>query len=327
MDKYRITFNFPGMVSMKRYAILFLLALGLVAFTEAQERSLFILHTNNTNGELENCYCPDHPMGALEKRVVFVDSFRQVHPSAILVDAGDLFTIVKRDFKDSLVVETYKLLHYDAILPGDQELARDSSEVNQLLAITGSTIVGTNLAIDVVSGMVSYRIIEREGVRIAILGIMDPYALKYYSQEVKDRIALRDPIKSLQSSLEFLKGKADVFLVLTHEGVDRDEALARQVEGVHVIIGSHSQSVLKEPERVNNTLIVQAGKEGYYVGVVELKLKGTEVVGKTGYVEPMTLERPDDPRVMKMIHEYEQRTGRINRRKLKLQQEQHGTTD
>ena len=34
----------------------------------AQNKKLYILHTNNTNGALENCYCPDHPFGAVEKR-------------------------------------------------------------------------------------------------------------------------------------------------------------------------------------------------------------------------------------------------------------------
>ncbi|MFQ6612266.1 MAG: hypothetical protein ACE5D2_04110 [Fidelibacterota bacterium] len=311
----------------KLHVNLFLLIVCLVSLLGAQERSLFILHTNNTNGALENCYCPDHPLGALEKRVVFVDSFRQEHPNTILVDAGDLFTVVKRDFKDSLVVEAYRLLGYDAILPGDQEITRDFEEVNQLLAITGATIVGTNLPAEAIEGMVSYKLMEQDGIRIAILGIMDIYAFKYYPTKVRERTTLQGPRKLLESTLKFLQGKADVIIVLTHEGMDLDETLARQVGGIDLIVGSHSQSLLTEPKEVNGTMIVQAGKEGYYVGVVELKLEGTTVAAISGHVEAMTQDRPDDPRVMKMITEYEQRTGRINRRKLKLQQEQGGTTD
>ena len=43
----------------------------------AQEKVIYILHTNNTNGALENCYCPDKPYGAVEKRSVFVKEFMQ----------------------------------------------------------------------------------------------------------------------------------------------------------------------------------------------------------------------------------------------------------
>jgi 2',3'-cyclic-nucleotide 2'-phosphodiesterase (5'-nucleotidase family) len=74
---------------------------------------------------------------------------------------------------------------------------------------------------------------------------------------------------------------------------------------------------LDKPEEVNGTLIVQAGKEGYYVGIAELIINGKDVVSKSGRIDTMKFEMPDDERVMNFIHEYEQKSGRINRRKLK----------
>ena len=109
------------------------------------EDSLFILHTNNTNGALENCYCPDHPLGSLEKRVVFVKEFRAEHPKTILVDVGDFTTFSHDGFKDSLVMEAYNLMPYDAILLGDQELAMDTKKINELLLKSRAPIIGTNL--------------------------------------------------------------------------------------------------------------------------------------------------------------------------------------
>ena len=91
----------------------------------SQEKTLYILHTNNTNGALENCYCPDHPFGAVEKRTVFISEFLNKHSNVILLDAGDIFTMTHQAFKDSLMAEAYRLLPYDAILPGDQELMMD----------------------------------------------------------------------------------------------------------------------------------------------------------------------------------------------------------
>jgi len=102
-----------------------ILAVLLSAGLSAQDQTLFILHTNNTNGALENCYCPDHTFGSVEKRTVFVEEFINRHPNTILVDAGDIFTMTHQLFKDSLMAEAYALLPYDAILPGDQELTMD----------------------------------------------------------------------------------------------------------------------------------------------------------------------------------------------------------
>jgi len=292
----------------------------------AQESSLYILHTNNTNGALENCYCPDHPLGALEKRAVFIDRFIKKNPNTILLDAGDMFTLSNRDFKDSLVVQAYKLMPYDALLPGDQELVREKKELKALLSVTGATIVGTNLD-NKSLGAVPYKIVQRNGVKTAILGVLDSYALKYYPQEIKDRIKISDPEAAVKETLEKLKGKADIFLVLTHQGADLDAAFAKKIDGLDIIIGAHSQSLIRNPEIINNASIFQAGKDGYYVGVIELKLKDNKLVSVEGRVEALTLDMPDDPRIMSMITEYELRTGNVNRRKLQILKENDGTAN
>ncbi|MBT3662895.1 MAG: hypothetical protein HOG73_00690 [Candidatus Marinimicrobia bacterium] len=298
-----------------------ILAVLLSAGLSAQDQTLFILHTNNTNGALENCYCPDHTFGSVEKRTVFVEEFINRHPNTILVDAGDIFTMTHQLFKDSLMAEAYALLPYDAILPGDQELTMDSDKIGHLLDLMKTKIVATNITIDSDNHFVKSHIVNKRGSKVAILGIMDPYAVKYYSDEIKEKIKLNNPIDAVKSEMEILKNKADIFVLLTHQGADLDVAFAEKVKGIDVIVGSHSQSAMDEPKEVNGTLIVQAGKEGYYVGTVEMVLKGKEVVSKTGRIDTMKFTMPDDDRVMNMIHEYENKTGRINRRKLKMKEE------
>ena len=236
----------------------------------AQERTFYILHTNNTNGALENCYCPDHPFGAVEKRSIYVSNFLKKHPNTILLDAGDIFTMTHQSLKDSLMAEAYNQLPYDVILFGDQELTMSDTELNQLVAQMDIPVVGTN--IDHPETVKSH-IIEKEGLRIAILGIIDPYAVKYYPKDVREKIELSDPIESIQAEMKRLKDKADIFILLTHQGADLDYAIAEKINGLHTIIGGHSQSAIETPETVNGALIAQAGKEGYYIGVVELIIK------------------------------------------------------
>ena len=91
-----------------------------VTVVYSQDRSLYILHSNNTNGALENCYCPDHPLGSIEKRALYVQDFIKSHPRTLVVDAGDFFTMSKKLLKDSLVCEAYATIPYDALLLGDQ---------------------------------------------------------------------------------------------------------------------------------------------------------------------------------------------------------------
>ena len=55
-----------------------------------------------------------------------------------------------------------------------------------------------------------------------------------------------------------------------------------------------------------------------YIGVVELIIKDGNVVEQSGRIDTMKLAMPDDQRIMQMIEEYEQRSGRINHQKSKL---------
>ncbi len=74
---------------------------------------------------------------------------------------------------------------------------------------------------------------------------------------------------------------------------------------------------------VNNILISQAGREGYYVGVIELKLsKYKKVDERLISTVSMTQEMPDHDRVMDLVKYYEDTSGLINRKKLKAL---HGT--
>ncbi|MBC8345629.1 MAG: hypothetical protein ISR82_01260 [Candidatus Marinimicrobia bacterium] len=298
-----------------------LLAVFLSAGIFAQDQTLYILHTNNTNGALENCYCPDHPFGAVEKRTIFIEDFIRKHPNTILVDAGDFFTMTHQSFKDSLMAEAYALLPYDAILPGDQELTMDSDKIEHLLGLMKTKIVATNITINGVNNFVKSHIVNKGGFNIAILGIMDPYAVKYYSEDIKEKIQLSDPVEAVKAEMEILKDKAEIFILLTHQGADLDHAFAEKVKGLHMIVGSHSQSAMDNPKEVNGTLIVQAGKEGYYVGTAELIINKEGLVTKSGRIDTMTFDMPDDSRVMEMIYEYETKTGRINRQKLKMKEE------
>ena len=281
----------------------------------AQDGKLYILHTNNTNGALENCYCPIRPFGAVEKRSVYFSDFVKENPNTLILDSGDIFTMTHEHLKDSLMAEAYNLLSYDAILLGDQELTMDSTSLVDLTKLMGKNIVATN--IDYPGALKSHIVIKNK-LRIAILGIVDSYAFKYYPKEVKDKINLIDPVKAVKAEMKRLKRKADVFILMTHQGADLDYVIAEKIKGLDVIIGAHSQSALEKPEIINGALITQAGKEGYYIGVIELLIKKGKVASQIGKIDTMKLEMPDDPTIMGMIEEYEKRSGRINHRKLDL---------
>jgi len=301
--------------------IIFFLIACLASSLAAQKKSLYVLHTNNTNGALENCYCPDNPFGSIEKRSIYVNNFIKENPNTVLLDAGDFVTMSQQSLKDSLVAEAYGLLPYDALLYGDQELVMDSRTLNRLRGQLSTTLVGTNIDR---SDLFTSKIIRRKGLRIAVMGIVDPYSIKYYPDEIKNRIRLSDPVKAVKDEMKKLSNRADIFILMTHQGYDLDLSIAKKIDGLDLIIGAHSQSAIESPKEVNGALIVQAGKSGYYIGVVEIKMNKGKVVEKSGRLDTMKFEMPDDPRIMQMIEEYENKSGRMNRQKQKLKEKSDG---
>ena len=63
---------------------------------------------------------------------------------------------------------------------------------------------------------------------------------------------------------------ADLIIAITHAGVEEDRELAREVSGIHVIVGGHCHTALFEPVIEEETIIVQAGSMLEYLGVLEL---------------------------------------------------------
>ena len=48
-----------------------------------------------------------------------------------------------------------------------------------------------------------------------------------------------------------------------------------------------------------------------------------KVVEKSGRLDTMKFEMPDDPRIIEMIEEYEKKSGRMNMKKKKLKEKSH----
>ena len=301
---------------LARFIYLFFIVFAVNVYSQA---SLFILHTNNTNGALENCYCPDHPLGSIEKRSLYINDFINSNPRTLVLDAGDFFTMSKNLLKDSLVCEAYATIPYDGILLGDQELTRDEKFLNNVLPKLESSIILSNLEEPSLSFVRKYKVIKRGGLSIGVIGILGGNAMKYYPKNIKDSIVLTDPASTVNEIVKRIRPRTDVIILLSHQGFDQDQVLAKSLKGVNIILGAHSQTVPKEPVIINDIFISQAGREGYYVGLIELKLnKYKKIEEHIMSTISMTQDMPDHPRIMELIKYFEDTTGLINRKKLQV---------
>ncbi|WP_347548958.1 bifunctional UDP-sugar hydrolase/5'-nucleotidase [Pseudalkalibacillus hwajinpoensis] len=141
------------------------------------------------------------------------------------------------------------------------------------------------------SWAIPYTIHELDGVKVGIIGITIPYE-QFYSLL---GWSIQAPLTMLQELVNDVSNQADVVMLMSHMGLGNDEQIAREINGIDVIIGAHTHHVLKHGMMVKDTLITQAGKNGNYVGEVTLcyDSESKEVTEKEAYAVSIRHRKED----------------------------------
>ena len=303
--------RFPSVTQFTSFFTLFVVLL-LIPF-QAQAVDIYLLHTNNTNGALENCLCPGKSYGSIEKRIHYVRDWLKDHPNSILVDAGDFLSSTRRTLKDSIAFRGYEMMPYDAVALGDQEFFRGIPFLSGLMEDSDLPFVASNLQQPQLPNLQSEILIERNGITFGIFSVLDPSIFRFYPKSVSEVVDFLSYEEVATRQAAALSEKADVVVMLSHLGIEKDRELAALVEEIDVIVGGHTQTILQEPEKIGNTLIVQAGKDGYYVGELKLTFdEEKELQSYSGKLIPMDISMPNDPVMVNMIIEY----NRLKRQRL-----------
>lgn len=134
-------------------------------------------------------------------------------------------------------------------------------------------------------GVKEYTILERGGVYYAIFGLFGadaddcaPNSGMVYEEPVD---AAKRIVSAAVSECETTYGAHPVVVCLSHSGTSggkgEDFDLAKNVDGIDVIVSGHTHTTLEAPIEVNGTLIVSASEYGRQLGVLKLRLNGNGV--------------------------------------------------
>jgi len=148
-----------------------------------------------------------------------------------------------------------------------------------------------------------YAILVRDGVRFGLLGLTEPEFPM--GSGLTTRVAVGDATEAAARYVPELRAQADLVIVLSSLGKDADEALAAAVQGIDVIVGSKSAILMQEPVRVGNTLIVQQGYLGEWLGLLRVRYDAQGILD-VATAQPLTLgpDYPDDPSLAALVARY-----------------------
>lgn len=153
-----------------------------------------------------------------------------------------------------------------------------------------------------------YTMREMGGARIAIVGQAFPRTkianparfIPDWSFDIFDR-ELQELVDQIRA-----EEKPDAVIVISHNGMDVDLAMASRVNGVDVILGGHTHDGVPQPTIVKNdggqTLVCNVGSNGKFVGVMDLDVRGGKVHGYKYSLMPVFSELlPADPAMTQLI--------------------------
>ncbi len=282
---------------------------------------LTILHVNDTHGRIlpyiESSKSKTGIVSGAAYLAKMIQEERSQNPDGtLLLSAGDMFqgTPVSNLFKGQPVIDVMNYLKFDAMTIGNHEFDWGMDTFKRLVVSSRVPYLSANIKDDrgrYLPGVKPYIIVARKNLKIAIIGLTTPEVLFITKPGHLKKVVVYRPEDILPRLIKKVRDEgANVIIVLSHLGLDADKELAQRVSGIHVIVGGHSHTALETPIVIGDTIIVQAGCNGLFLGVLKLRVDPA-----TGIITRHTEERefkevladedrPYDKEVEKIVHAY-----------------------
>jgi len=199
----------------------------------------------------------------------------------LVLDAGDLlfpYPSLPEGQREQLTARSelmflaYRKMGLDAFAPGELDFLLGKNFL--LSKATETAFLSANILDKATKKPLFTPSIIKEvaGVRVGIFGLIDQ---NLNLGPAQGDVEIEDSTSSARKAVESLKAQqADLIIGLTHLGFSLDQKLARDVDGIDIIIGGHTGMRLDKPTRIGKTIVCQAPMRGQYLGRLDLTLVG-----------------------------------------------------
>lgn len=266
---------------MKRAAYILITILSIMHIKASGESlNIKIVETSDVHGNFfpYNFITRQPWSGSLARAATYIDSLRKTdgNESVILLDNGDFLqgqpTVYYYNFIDTvtphIASRIYDYLGYDAATIGNHDVETGHEVYDRVIRTAPMPMLGANI-IDTASGnpyLKPYCIIERQGIKIAVLGLITPAIPAWLPNTLWSGLRFDDMELTARKWMNEIKQteKPDIVVGLFHSGHDVDKktaefienaslSVARNVPGFDVVMMGHDH------RRYNSKLLNAAG--------------------------------------------------------------------
>lgn len=242
----------------------------------------------------------------MARRATAIKQERTNNKGIVLVlDAGNTLAgqWLAQETQGRVMVEAMNAMAYDAMTLGQVDFQLGLDQLKQRAAEAKFPFLAANLVntTDKQPLFKATTIIERQGTKIGIIGLTEPEAIQLPG--VKEKVTALNTIETVRRYVGELRGQVDILILLSHLGIDQDKTVAQQVQGIDIIIGGNTRQLMDKPDKVGNTLIVQQGYRGEWMGRLQASF-GADGAVKDGQEQIISLEAnfADDKEVANIVN-------------------------
>lgn len=260
----------------------------------AEEKTLVILHTNDTHSHLEPF--PDNHtqypgLGGVAARKKLIDDIKsEGHPTLIL-DAGDIFqgTPYFNFFLGEPELKSMSEMGYDATTLGNHDFDGGISNIDKQLFNCNFPFINSNYDFTntLLHGKIkTHEIFVKKGLRIGVFGLgIELNGL--VPNDLYKGVVYNDPLRVANEMSNYLKNekKCDLVIALSHLGYKynsnkiSDIHIAEKSKYIDLIIGGHTHTFMTQPDVRRNleneeVAIHQVGWAGVKLGRINVKFLG-----------------------------------------------------
>lgn len=236
------------------------------------ERELVVLSTNDIHAVIDN----------FPEFVTAVNLCRDT-VTTLLVDGGDRWTgnaFIDRVEGRLPIIELMNHAGYDAVVVGNHEFDKGPAVLQGAIDYAHfptlcANMQSNNPALTTTQGSTTIK--TRNGIKVFIAGVVTNYDNGHPdgSDDVFEGLEFSDPMEAAKRGLEN-RGNANIAILLSHMGDDKDIKFASENSGYDMIVSGHTH--MRVDTLVGKTSIGQTERLLSLLGVTRIRLKGNKVV-------------------------------------------------
>lgn len=299
---------------MKRIITVCLAALCLCNTAMAKEKKVKLRFIETT--DVHGCFFPydfierKPTRGSLARVITYVDSLRQDYGDRLLLfDNGDIlqgqptcyYCNYVNPTKENLAASVVNYMKYDVQTIGNHDVETGHEVYDKWIREVKCPMLGANV-IDTKTGdpyLKPYQMFEREGVRIAVIGMLTPGIPNWLHEHLWSGLRFEEMTSCARKWISYIKEKEKPHLIigLFHSGYDggivtedyREDAslqVATEVPGFDIVFFGHDH--VRHCKTIENSegrtvLLLDPSSNANFVGdaEVELTLKDDKVVSRS----------------------------------------------